>query len=649
MKTSELFADLPWVRAGLVSTLTVLLLGAAVPWLTAQSSDFNAGTDTGWTRYSLPLYGAATFSFPPDDAGGKAYQIYAPATGDDSFGMRNARAGSFRADVTYTGRFSVGVDMLAWNAVWRQETGLLFYFSDIGLGTSDGYSATYSSGYHNLYISVITDESERTVGQFNGVTLDPTHRYRLVVSSHDGVTFLFQLLDKVDLNNSWISAICQDAGSTYTSGFCGLFVYEQTYPSATEGAEATFDNYVASVPAAGAMPATVTDVSPQPGATATAVYPTVTVAILDRDTAVDTGSIVLSVDDVVIPNASLTIDPQVHKPDNPGGAMEDFSGATVTYRLTNLFPWGSQHTNRIAFADSAGTRHTNTWVWMSAYPTLFASNSLPLGSLSVRGFDVRMAQSDNGSVNLDNTLERAEQQLAVPPAIPVDLTATSIVQLLRWDKTAAPTSVPGNVPGLCSGDYLNIAVESLAYLELTAGLHRFHINTDDRAGLYSGSNLADSNAVALWENPGNTADATFDFVVEADGLYPVRCLWEETGGSAHLALHSVSLGDGSEVLINDPANPPGVVRAWYPLVCRSAAAVTGPYTVETAAVNVLTAVDLAGRDCSPTVVGRMVTGGTFTIPVPGATRFYLLDGPRATTLTSFRRAGANLVIDYRVP
>jgi len=56
--------------------------------------------------------------------------------------------------------------------------------------------------------------------------------------------------------------------------------------------------------------------------------------------------------------------------------------------------------------------------------------------------------------------------------------------------------------------------------------------------------------------PWQHRHSTFDVVVEADGLYPVRCLWEETGGGAHLHLYSVDLGDGTETLINDPNNPP---------------------------------------------------------------------------------------------
>jgi hypothetical protein len=531
---------------------------------------------------------------------------------------------------------------LSWNDVWRQETGILFYFSDVGLGTSDGYSATYSSGYRTLYLSVITDEQEATVGELPGVVADPTRPYRLVVSSHDGATFLFQFFDKVDLDNPWCSAICQDPSSTYTSGYCGLFVFEQTYPSAVEGAEATFDNYQAAVPPVGAMPATVTDLSPPPGGKTTTAYPTVAIAILDRDTSVDPASITLSLDDVLISSSALTIEPLVHKPNNPASGPREFSGATVTYPITALHPWGSRHTNRIVFADNTGARHTNTWMWTAAYPYLPAATSLPLGSLTVRGFDARMVQSANDGATLDNTLERARQQLALPPLIPVDLSATSIVEVLSWAKTGTPT----NVPGLCPGTYLNIAVESSAYLELSPGVHRFRIDTDDRAGVYAGLPPGTPQNAVLWENPNNTANATFEFVVEAAGLYPIRVLWEETGGDAHLHLHSVDLMDLSETRINDPTDPPGVVRAYYPLVCRSAALVTGPYAVEPGAAHTLNTVELVGADCSPAVVGRMVTGGTFTFALPDATRFYRLDGPRRTRITEIDRSGPNLVLRY---
>jgi len=626
--------------------LALVLSTAGAPWLAAQSVDFNTGTDAGWTRYTLPAVYGATFSFPDDGAGGKAYRIAAPPTGDDPYGVANARGGSIRAEKTYSGRFSVAADMLSWNPDWSQETGLLFYVTDVGLGTTDGYAATYSSGYHALYISALVDESPTTIGELSGIVADTSHQYRLAVSSHDGYTLLFQIFDQADLDSPWASAVCQDSYGHYSSGVCGLFVFEQNYPSATEGAEATFDNYVATAPAAGAMPATVTDLSPAPGAKAMAMYPTVSAVILDRDTSVDPDSIRLYLDGVQIPQASVTIDYQVLKTDNPAIGGESFPGATVSYTNTTLLPWGSQHTNSVVFTDSASARHTNTWVWTTAYPYLSASRSLPPGSLTTRGFDVRMVQSDNEGVNLANSLSRAEQQLAIPPTIPVSLTATTMVQVLSWDKTGTPAPVPG----LTAGAYNNIAVESYAYIELSAGLHRFRINTDDRAGLYCATSATDPDAVTMWENPGNTADATFDFVVEADGLYPIRSLWEETGGGAHHYLYSVDLNDLTEVTINDPANPAGVVKAYYPLVCRSAQVVTGPYTAEVPAAATMLMVDVHDPDPagSSAVVGQMVVGGRLTLAIPSSTRFYVIDAPRATQIISYEKNASDLVITYRM-
>jgi len=633
------------LSAGLACAGAILLLGAASTRLAAQSADFNSGTDTGWTHYALPYYGTPTYSFPADDTGGLAYKMYAPPTGSDAYGLRNSRVGSLRPDALYSGRFSVATDLLQWNAVWRQESGLLFFLQDVGLGTTDGYVATYSSGYQQLYISQITDEAPTTIAEIGTGTiiLDPTHKYRLVVSSHDGSTYLFQLFDKAQPNSPWASAIGQD--STYSAGVCGLFVFEQTYPSDTQGAEATFDNYLAATPAANSLPTTITDLNPPPAGKTTEFFPVITVGILDRDTTVDTSSIALALDGNWISSNSLTIDNQVHKLKNPSSGVRDFAGATVTYTIPTLLPWGSLHTNMIAYTDSSSVRRTNTWSWTIAYPYLFASNSLPVGSLKVRGFDTRMVQADNGGTQLDNSLTRALQQLAIPSSITNDRSATSIVQVLNWNKQSDP---PNNVPGLCSGTYINIAVQSEAYLELTAGFHRFHVKTDDSAGFYSGVNLADTNAVTLWEKATTTADTTFDFAVEATGLYPLRAIWQETAGSAVLSLYSVNTNDASEVLINDSTDPAGVVKAWYPLACRSAASAAGPFTVDATAANVLNTVDLLGADCSQAVVGQAVTSGKFTVPVSGSARFYRLDGPRATQITGIQPVGSNIEITYQV-
>jgi hypothetical protein len=110
----------------------------------------------------------------------------------------------------------------------------------------------------------------------------------------------------------------------------------------------------------------------------------------------------------------------------------------------------------------------------------------------------------------------------------------------------------------------------------------------------------------------------------------------------------VDLNDLSEVLINDPSDPAGVVKAWYPIVCKSASSVAGPYTVAATAVNALNTADIVGSGCGPTVVGSMVTGGTFTIPISGTARFYYLDGPRKTQITHISKGTSDVVITYQV-
>jgi hypothetical protein len=635
------------VLAALCAAGTLL----STPALRAQSDDFNSGSDALWTKYDLSILGdprvTASYTFPRDPTNGFAYRII--ATGNPYYPTAGpGRAASYRGDVSYTNRFRVGVDLLAWNDAIDQDFGLLWYLSSAnppnppGIGETDAYSVTYGPQDH-LRISSISLESPTEIGRWSPPHLDPTQHYRLVASSHDGMTYLAQVFYTSDPNNPIASAITLDA--RYNSGFFGLVNYDGTSPSTT-GTDVTYDNYTASVPAAGSLRTTVVDLYPPPNGKPPEFYPTISVGILDRDTTVDVNSILLWMDGTLVPSAAVTVNSPLPRPNNPAGYTGPYPGATVSYSNTVLLPPASRHTNSVAFMDNTATWQTNTWTWVAAYPFLYASNALPIGSLSMRGVDVRMVQTANGGVNLDNSLKRALQQLAIPPLIPYEIAATSIVQELAWNTTGTPT----NVPGLCStsNEVKNIAIEAVTYLELTSGLHRFHVITDDRAGFYSGTRLEDPNGVVLWEAPDNTANTTFDFIVEAPGLYPFRCIWEQAGGGAVLNLTSVNLADNSEVPINDPGNPVGVVHAWYPLACKSAAAATGPFVTDSTAAN---AVTLSSVLCngSGNPLNQVITGGTFTIPASGTAKFYLLDGPRGTKITSIHKVGSNVVIGYQVP
>jgi hypothetical protein len=118
-------------------------------------------------------------------------------------------------------------------------------------------------------------------------------------------------------------------------------------------------------------------------------------------------SIHLYLDGAQIPDGSLNIDNGtggnglgLHKPNN--SPPNDFSGFTVTYQIPNRLPPLSLHTNTVVFQSDQNLWYTNSWTWTAAWPYLWASNSLPLGALSVPGFSARMVQSS--SAGLGNTL-----------------------------------------------------------------------------------------------------------------------------------------------------------------------------------------------------------------------------------------------------
>ncbi len=391
------------------------------------------------------------------------------------------------------------------------------------------------------------------------------------------------------------------------------------------------ENYfvLAPVPDPGKLRPILALVSPLAGQAVSSASPANYAILANRDTTVDASSVSFTINGVAVPST------------NTAAA----GGVQVTWSISVLPP-AATFTNTLTFKDSEGVSQSVSWTY--SYPFLSAANRLPLGSLTARGFQARMVQSLNGGNNLDNSLTRALQQLAIPPQIPVDLTATSLVSELNWNLNGSPT----NVPGLCAGGQINIAVEALGYLQLKAGAHRFRIGTDDRCGLYSGASPWDAAGTAVYQAPGNTAYQTFDFVVEADGLYPFRCIWEQTGGGAILQVAAVDPdGVNPEALVGDPSEPVGAVDVYYPIVCASTASLGSAFAVDLTAKagsTTLTASPVAG-DCGD-VVNSMVSGGTgtFTIPVSSGARYFRISAPMATTITSIQSIGSNVVLAYKL-
>ena len=304
-----------------------------------------------------------------------------------------------------------------------------------------------------------------------------------------------------------------------------------------------FQNYLIFVPVpdAGVQRATVTDVSPAQGATVETVTPTVSVTIQNRDTLVQTNTILLfvnsaSVSPAIVPNAN---------------------GALVTYAITPLPPAGSTIAARVVFADSDGVSQTNDWSFVITYKSLDIVNRRP-GPGATRGFSIRVVQAPLGS-GLANSLQRAEDQLAPNSTIPKYYESNVVDQVINYSQNGPGSAegyfpddalIPGlDVPANGSDD---IAMEVLTYLDLPAGLLRFGVRCDDGYKIISGTALNDLNTTPLAFHNGGPADETFDFVVPQAGFYPFRLVWYERGGSAFVEWFSVDRATSTRTLINDP-------------------------------------------------------------------------------------------------
>ncbi|PYJ61745.1 MAG: hypothetical protein DME24_05795 [Verrucomicrobia bacterium] len=362
-------------------------------------------------------------------------------------------------------------------------------------------------------------------------------------------------------------------------------------------------------------------VSPGPGATLETVAPVVSVNIQNRDTTVRTNSIVLSVNGTAVANSIVA----------------DTNGATITYAMSPLPPSGATNTTRVVFTDSGGVTQTNDWSFVVTYKSLDPANR-QAGAGANPGFKVRVVQAPSGS-NLDNSLQRAEDQLAPNSTIP-KYYETNVVDLVINYSQNGPGSTDGYfpddalIPGLdvAQNSSDDIAMEILTYAELPAGVLRFGVRCDDGYKLIAGSSFADLSTPALAFHNGGPADETFDFVVPQAGLYPFRMVWYERGGAAFVEWFSVDPNTGARTLIND-AGTPGSIKA-YASVAPAIALESTP--------------NLAPGAFSPET-SAVVDAGTKTITLlqSGSQRFYRLRASTALTIDSIQINGGNIVLKYR--
>ena len=192
------------------------------------------------------------------------------------------------------------------------------------------------------------------------------------------------------------------------------------------------------------------------------------------------------------------------------------------------------------------------------------------------------------------------------------------------------TQVPGLEPDNNGND--DFAVEIVAWLQLSAGTHRFGVRCDDGYRLVAGGDYMNPSAAPLAFHNGGPADETVDFVASKSGFYPFRMVWYQRGGGGYLEWFSVNPATGNRTLINDSLAS-GAIKAYAAvaepvLQLFSSDKAAGPYVLESGAV-----MDAGNK--------------TITVPVNGQIRFYRLKAPLSLTISSGSVQGQNLILRYQ--
>jgi hypothetical protein len=461
--------------AGWATALALLLLGAGTPRLAAaQSDNFDNQSDSKWSHYTFPVtngYGAAVYSFMtnPASANNYALRIVAPPVVSDTNNppILVPRGGEVwvAADAQYgTGNssnpdwpgFYAAADLVAWNPAWNNSAlGVGWFVTQASFAATAAYFSGWGSGLATIGITRLdlssTANPYSVLGNVQpGTTvLKTNHQYRIAVSSFDGATFLVQLFDRSQTNTPWQSALAVDY-TLFTSGYCALMaansgIVPPLGNNATQGGDATYDNYAAHLvkydqnPAE--IPAKVSDTSPRPGDVANTPFPDVSVSILNLETSVKLDTIKLYTNGVLL-TSGVTISNKVVKYIEDAVDLKD--GATVTYANTGvLYASGSWQTNTVVFQDSQNTWFTNSWWWQATvYQPRYAAN----GSLSLRGFDARMVRSSAANI------AASDVNLVVNGSF-----SANVAQFVAWPGYCGGTHGgngpnPMDIPGWANGD-----------------------------------------------------------------------------------------------------------------------------------------------------------------------------------------------------
>lgn len=312
-------------------------------------------------------------------------------------------------------------------------------------------------------------------------------------------------------------------------------------------------------------PAAISLVSPEPNATGVALDASIIAVLKDGAATVDTGSVKLSVDGTAV-NATAT---------------KAGDQATIEYKPSSFWASDSTHTASVSFT-AGGVSRTETWSFkVGTYATLTKSQQATSVDTSKPGFVWKVFQNESYTHTSLVQTEAAlagqlkdgagtpiTENLADPnstgPALDVGVKSGTLYKFdipttINFSQSGGEANgyfspddqMPG-IPGT-TGSTDGIDGEVTTFVEFPAGAITMGVVSDDGFRVQAGYVNVAADAVTLGEVDNATANVTFRFLVQDAGVYPVRVIWQEGGGGAHLELYTLK-ADGSRALINDTAS-----------------------------------------------------------------------------------------------
>lgn len=266
--------------------------------------------------------------------------------------------------------------------------------------------------------------------------------------------------------------------------------------------------------------------------------------------------------------------------------------SSVLHTQSPLYASASSHTYTFTAKDNMGNIISRSGtVAVGTYTTINAALAVSSVDTNKPGFRVKTHQMSYHKNPGVAVLPNAERQIAngyfdpgsggTPVANTADLSAFGAdgyfeeTDTINYDQTATANGnftaaatppqdrpdrlVPGiNAAGVDGTDRFAQSIET--FLELKAGAYRMGFVTDDGSRLSFGRGPGDVIGTQLFSS-GGTVNTTVDFVITADGFYPVRLFWFETGGGAGAEWFMVNMVTGERTLINDSTVATSV-KAW---------------------------------------------------------------------------------------